>query len=110
MLTIQMLIDSGRYEVLNTGEETDRQIRDVFCCDLLSVAMSQGVEDAAGVPVMGNINTLAVLSLTAMACVVLAEGAPMDPVGLEKAGTERITVLRTKAPVFKTALEIYGQL
>ena len=110
MLTIQDLIDSGKYEVLNAGSETDRKLKDVFCCDLLSIAMSKGIEDAAWVTVMGNINTLAVMTLTDMACIVLAESAAMDEVGLEKARTEGFTILRTKNPVFQAALEIYKQL
>lgn len=110
MLTIQDLIDSGNYEVLNSGSETDRKIKDVFCCDLLSIAMSKGIEDAAWVTVMGNINTLAVMTLTDMACIILAESAVMDEVGLERARTEGFTVLRTKKPVFQAALEVYNQL
>ena len=102
-MTIQELIDSGKLEIVNAGSEPGRQIRDVFCCDLLSIAMSRGTEDAAWVTVMGNINTLAVMSLTDMACIVLAEGAVMDDVGLAKAQAEGFTVLRTEQPVFKTA-------
>ena len=64
----------------------------------------------AWVTVMGNINTLAVMTLTDMACIVLAESAAMDEVGLEKARTEGFTILRTKKPVFQAALEIYKQL
>ncbi|MBR2562563.1 MAG: hypothetical protein IKE31_10525 [Eubacterium sp.] len=109
-MTIQDLIDSGNYEVLNSGSETDRKIKDVFCCDLLSIAMSKGIEDAAWVTVMGNINTLAVMTLTDMACIILAESAVMDEVGLERARTEGFTVLRTKKPVFQAALEVYNHI
>ena len=63
-MKIQDLIDSGLFDILNSGEETDRAVLNVFCCDLLSIAMSRGIEDAAWVTVMGNINTLAVTSLT----------------------------------------------
>ena len=109
-MTIRDLIDSGLFEAVNEGTETDREIRDVFCCDLLSIAMSKGIEDAAWVTVMGNINTLAVLTLTDMACIVLAEGASMDEVGLEKAKNEGITVLRTGEPIFTAARKIYERI
>ena len=109
-MKIQDLIDSGLFDILNSGEKTDRAVLDVFCCDLLSIAMSRGIEDAAWVTVMGNINTLAVTSLTDMACVILAEGASMDEAGLKKAKEEGITVLRTQEGIFPTALKIWNML
>ena len=109
-MTIQDLLDSGLFEVVHQGEETDREIRGVFCCDLLSIAMSRGIEDAAWVTVMGNINTLAVMTLTDMACIVLAEGARMDEAGMNKAQEEGFTILRTEEPIFDAALKIHGKL
>ena len=109
-MTIQDLIDSGIFEVVNAGEDTDRVIQDVFCCDLLSIAMSKGVEGAAWVTVMGNINTLAVMSLTDMCCIVLAEGVKMDEVGLAKARSQGFTILRTEGSIFHAALKIKDRL
>lgn len=98
------------FEVVNEGDDLDREIEGVFCCDLLSVAMGRGKEGAAWVTVMGNLNTLAVLSLTDMACIVLAEGALMDESGLTKARQQGITVFRTEDPVFETSLAIHQWL
>ena len=109
-MRIQDLIDSGLFEIVYQGQDADRQITDVFCCDLLSVAMSRGVEDAAWVTVMGNINTLAVKTLTDMACIVLAEGAPLDEAALNKAKQEEYTILRTQDAIFPTALKIHSML
>ena len=109
-MTIQNLIDSGVFEVVHAGDETDREIRDVFCCDLLSIAMSKGIEDAAWVTVMGNINTLAVMTLTDMACIVLAEGARMDEAGMAKARQEGFTILRTEEAIFPAALRIHEMI
>ena len=109
-MTIRELLDSGLFEVVHEGEETDREIRDVFCCDLLSIAMSRGIEDAAWVTVMGNMNTLAVMTLTDMACIVLAEGARMDEAGMNKAKQEGFTILRTEEPIFEAALKIHEKL
>ena len=68
-MTIQNLIDSGLFTVVNQGAETNRAITSVYCCDLLSVAMGHAPADSAWVTVMGNINTLAVVALTDTACV-----------------------------------------
>ena len=59
-MTVKDLIDKNWYKVINEGDETDREIGKVFCCDLLSIAMGKAPADCAWVTVMGNINTLAV--------------------------------------------------
>ena len=109
-MTVKELIDSGMFELINEGAHTDTQITDVFCCDLLSIAMSRGIEGAAWVTVMGNVNTLAVLSLTDMSCIVLAEGTNLDQAAKAKAIEQKITVLRTDDPEFKAGLKIHGKL
>lgn len=92
--------------MLNLGENEMQEIKKPFCCDLLSICMSRMPQDAAWVTVMGNINTLAVLSLTDAACIVLAENAVFDESALEKAKQENITVFRTQLPVFEAALTV----
>ncbi len=79
----------------------------VFCCDLLSIAMGKAPSDSVWVTVMGNKNTLAVASLTEVACIVLAEGVCLDEGTLKKAESEGIAVLATELPVFDIALEVY---
>ncbi len=92
--------------VLTEGSP-EREISRVFCCDLLSIAMSRAPADGVWVTVMGNKNTLAVASLTDTACIVLAEGVTLDEGTLAKAGEEGIAVLTTDLPVFDMALKIY---
>ena len=109
-MTVKELIETGWFEVVNEGSSTDTVITDVFCCDLLSIAMSRGIEGAAWVTVMGNVNTLAVLSLTDMSCIVLAEGTNLDQAAKAKAIEQNITVLRTEDPEFKAGLRIHEKL
>ena len=109
-MTIQNLIDKGLFEVVYAGDEPEKEISGVFCCDLLSIAMGRGVEGAAWVTVMGNINTLAVMTLTDMACIILAEGARMDETGLAKARDEGFTIFRTEKPIFAAALMVHELL
>lgn len=109
-MTVRELIDANCFQVICEGTDTDIEITDVFCCDLLSIAMSRGIPGAAWVTVMGNINTLAVLRLTEMSCIILAESVPLDETGREKAALEGVTVLSTKEPVFRTALKIHEMI
>ena len=63
-MKLQTLIDSNLFELVNRGDDLDRDISRVFCCDLLSIAMGKAPTDGAWVTVMANMNTLAVAALT----------------------------------------------
>ena len=109
-MTIQELIDSNMFQVVNVGEETERAITTPFCCDLLSIAMGRAPAGCAWVTVMGNMNTLAVATLAEAACIIMAEGTALDEVAMKKARDQEITVLATELPVFDAALEVYQGL
>lgn len=109
-MTVQDLIDSKRFDIVNIGACTDRQIEVPFCCDLLSIAMGRAPAGCAWVTVMGNMNTLAVASLADAACIILAEGVMPDEMALKKAKEQEITVFQTEETIFDAALWIYQQL
>lgn len=109
-MTVKDLIDKNWYKVINEGDETDREIGKVFCCDLLSIAMGKAPADCAWVTVMGNINTLAVATLADAAVVILAENAQLDANAAAKAAQQGVTVLATEMPIFDAALQIYKAL
>ena len=97
-------------EILAGGEGLDREIHGVFCCDLLSLAMSRAKADDAWVTVMGNMNVVAVAALTDVACAIIAEGMNTDADTVEKALTQGVALLCSGLPVFETANAIYSLL
>lgn len=107
-MKLQKILELPDGEVLVKGNPS-REISRVFCCDLLSIAMSKAPADGVWVTVMGNKNTLAVASLTDTACIVLAEGVSLDEGTLAKAADEGIAVITTELPVFDMALRIYQE-
>ena len=109
-MTVQDLIQAEKFEVLNIGEDVDREITVPYCCDLLSIAMGRLPAGAAWVTVMANINTLAVATLTDAACIILAEGTTLDVPTCNKAKEQNITVLATSLPVFEAAIVVYQLL
>lgn len=106
-MTVQNLIDSKVFRLVNAGEDPGREITVPFCCDLLSIAMGKAPAGCAWVTVMGNMNTLAVASLADAACIIMAEGAVLDDMAVKKAKEQEITVLETELPIFDAALKIY---
>lgn len=109
-MKLKELIDIGNFKIINRGEDLEKEITKPFCCDLLSIAMSKATAGCVWVTVMGNVNTLAVASLTEVACIILAEGVTLDEPALNKAKSQDITVLSTEAPIFEGAFKVYSLL
>ena len=108
-MTVAELLKLNKYKVINEEGDKERTITVPFCCDLLSIAMSKSPAGAAWVTVMGNINTLAVASLTEAAVIILAEGIVLEEAVILKAKEQGIIVLATDQPIYETACQI-GEL
>lgn len=104
-ITVKQLIEKDVFQVLEPGNPA-RTIEEVFCCDLLSIAMSKCPADAAWITVMSNMNTLAVATLADATAIILAEGVQADEKLIEKAKTEGVTLCRTELPIFAAGLQI----
>ena len=109
-MTLKELVDRQIFRVVNLGEELDREVTKVFCCDLLSIAMGKAPADGAWVTVMGNVNTIAVATLADVSCVIMAEEVSLDEVARARAKEQGVTVLATEEPVFEAALKVYQEL
>ena len=107
MVTVNELLNIPEFKVKNLPDSAkDKEIGSIYCCDLLSIAMSKMTDKAAWVTVMSNLNTLAVASLSDVSVVILAESVAMDDAMLAKAEQQEIAVLWTELPVFDAALKI----
>ena len=63
--------------------------------------MGSAPADSAWVTVMGNVNAVAVASMADVACMVLAENAPLDAQAAARAKEHGVTVLRSAQPMFE---------
>lgn len=106
-MTVKDLINENVFQLINEGE-LEKDVATTFCCDLLSVAMSKMPKDSAWVTIMGNMNTIAVASLTEASCIILAEGIELDESSLEKAVEQGTTIFYTDIPIFEAALKVYN--
>lgn len=107
-MKVSDLNNLSEFTLLSDSKEAD--ITGVFCCDLLSIAMGKAPSGSAWVTVMANVNTLAVASLTDVACIILAEGVTFDSSLIEKAKEEGIAVYKTDLPIFDAALLVNNSL
>lgn len=102
-MKLKDFIKKSEFTLITEGDE-DTELSEVFCCDLLSFAMSKNPNGSVWVTVMGNVNTIAVAVLTEGGCVIVAEDAEIDENAIEKAKTQGVCILKTHLPVFKAAL------
>lgn len=106
-MIISDIIEKSAFKVICEGD-TSKSADKVFCCDLLSIAMSRAPAGCAWVTVMGNVNTVAVCVLADVPLLIMAEGMTLDEASLSRAGAEKITVLATDMAVFDAAKLIDG--
>ena len=84
----------------------EREIKGIFCGDLLSWAMGRANEGACWCTVMGNLNTVAVASLKEVACILLCENAECPPEVARRAASAGVNLLKTGLPEFEAALAV----
>ena len=88
----------------------DREIEGIFTGDLLSWAMGRAKEGDAWFTVMGNVNAIAVATLTDVSCIVLTENAALDQDAAKKAEMQGIPVYGCAANSYDTAVQVYERL
>ena len=108
-MTVENLYNAEGLKTVCRGDSA-KEITGVYCCDMLSVAMSKAPTGACWVTVVSNLNTLAVASLTDCACVIIAGGVAVGDDVKAKAESEGISVFTSEEPVFETALAVHKLL
>lgn len=87
-----------------TLPEGDREINGVYIGDLLSWVMGKAQCGNAWITIMSNINTLAVATLTDVACVILAEGVTLEDSIKAAAQTKGINIITSVYSAYDTAI------
>ena len=103
-MTAEFLAKKCNLEILNLGNP-NTEISGVYSCDLLSFVMGRAFSGSAWVTVMGNINSVAVASLTEIGVIILADGVTPDENALEKA---KFT-LKHHVAARKLVLQVYQE-
>lgn len=102
MTVSDMARDFG-FEIVAGKDGCNNEIIGVYLGDLLSWVMGRSKEGDCWITIQGHINIIAVALLTGAACIVIAEGAEVDPDTLAKADAEDIPILRTSLTGYEIA-------
>ena len=105
LMTVNDLCNIDGFSAL-TLPDGDREINGVYIGDLLSWVMGKARGDNAWITIMSNINTLAVATLTDVACVILAEGVTLEDDVKSAAESKCINVIVSDFSAYDTAITL----
>lgn len=109
-MTVKELAESLDYKIITGGKGLENEVTGCYCGDLLSWVMAKAQGGDAWLTVMGNVNSIAVATLTDCACIILTELAPLDTDARLKAESHGIAILTTHKNSCEGAVEICSLL
>lgn len=93
-------------KIISGENNLNREVENCFIGDLLSHVMSHAKSGDVWITVQGNINVIAVASLTDCAMVIICEGMNLDETAHKKATLEEIPVFTSDKSAYALACEI----
>ena len=88
------------------GGDSKREIKGIYCCDLLSHALAHAPSGCAWVTVMVHENSLVVALQRKISCIIFSEGMTVPDSLIECAKKHGIAVATSRLPTFETALAL----
>lgn len=89
------------------GEDgIENRVTGGYICDLLSWVIGKAKMGDCWITVMGNINSIAVATLSDISCIILAENATLDADAKVKADLYDIPILSSPKSAYTLALEL----
>ena len=104
------LVKELNLDVFAGKNELDRQITGGYVSDLLSDVIGNAEEGQVWITLQTHPNIIAVASLKDIPAILLVRGHVPDPVTIQHAEAENITLLGTSLPAFTVTGEIYRLL
>ncbi len=109
-MTIRELAEICGWKLLCGGEGQDNQVNGCYIGDLLSWVMARAQSGNVWLTVMGNVNAIAVATLTDVSAIVLAENAALDKEAAQKAEQQGIPVYACGENLYDMAVRVYETL
>ncbi|OJU18550.1 MAG: hypothetical protein BGN88_13200 [Clostridiales bacterium 43-6] len=105
-MTVQELCKAVGGSILAGANGTEHPVTGGYTCDLLSWIIGRAREGDCLITVMGNINAVAVASLSDISCILLSEGAVLDHDAKTKADLLGLPVIGSDKTSFQLSLLI----
>lgn len=109
-MTVKALAEKCGWHLLAGESGQTREVNGCYIGDLLSWVMARAQADNVWLTVMGNVNAVAVATLTEASAIVLAEGAALDDDARQRADTQGVAVYSCTENLYDTAVRVYEAL
>ena len=109
-MTVKEMAEALGWNLLAGEDGADNLIDGCYVGDLLSWVMARAQSGNVWITVMGNVNAIAVATLTDVSCIVLTENAALDQDAAKKAEMQGIPVYGCAANSYDTAVQVYERL
>ena len=102
-MKLHELFNELNWDNLTPDVSLDKDVEGVYCGDLLSWVMGNGLPNQVWITVQGHMNIIAGAGLREFSCIVIADNASIENTVLQKATEEGIPVFASHLPVFESA-------
>ncbi|QXM05743.1 DRTGG domain-containing protein [Crassaminicella indica] len=94
-MQVKNLIEKENFKLITNDKDISKEIKGLYCCDLLSWVMSHAKAGDAWITVQTHMNIVAVASLLDISCIIIPESIEIDKETIDKANEENIPILST---------------
>ncbi|WHE07833.1 DRTGG domain-containing protein [Thermoanaerobacterium thermosaccharolyticum] len=84
----------------------EKEISNVYVCDLLSFVMSHVKSGSAWITIQTHVNVVAVAVMTEISCIIICEGEKLDENAKVKADEENIPVISFSGTSYDAAIKL----
>ena len=109
-MTVKELAATLDLQILTGDINLEREVQGGYCGDLLSFVMGRASSGDAWVTIMTNINTVAVASLTDVACVILADGSVPEQAVIDRAQSQDVNLFVSELPSYEVCAALGKQI
>ena len=106
-MKIKEIVDKLNLQVMTEMYEPGREIAGGYSSDLLSDVIANSKKDYIWITLQTHVNIAAVASLKELSAIIVVLGKEIDVETIEKAKTEKITILRTDFNAFQICGKLY---
>jgi predicted transcriptional regulator len=109
-MNLEMLVTQLSLEVLSYKDGLQKSISNGYSSDMLSDVMANSTQDNIWITLQTHPNIIAVAHLKNLSGIIITCGRRPEGETLQKAESEKITILKTSMSAFDTAGKIYQLL
>lgn len=106
-MQVKEIVEKLNFKLITEEGEISKEIKGLYCCDLLSWVMSHAKQGDAWITVQTHMNIVAVASLLELSCIIVPENIEVEEDTIEKANEENIPILVTDLSSYEIFCKMY---